>query len=562
MSLKTVKIIAIVSVFLSISCQKKADEKDLFAKVGRTHITRLDYDNFLKLQQAYPTQMGSVFPGQRSTPTAVVETEVIFQKSPKFGRGRLKSSLDWYWKKTYFPGQLYLRKVLSSTLGATEEEIAEYYAKNKEQFKEIVQVAQKVDSTSKDTSNIKMVDSVVYTPIDIAKKDIVERIFFQKYPAPDEYYSTKSDSGDTAAPIKIDTNLVRSRWLGFVKSDLPEFFMKKMYEETYGNPFPDSLNEWFGDGKPITPEDFDVIINWLPKSRRADYDNPQGKKYLAGWLLKWKLFAEKADKTGFSDSEEMKYIMKWAWKIQVIGDFLDNKIVPKVANNVKIDTMMCIYDHWDKQNNPGIYPDSAQLEQILDYWMINAKMTAIDKEIYKMRKKVGVKFLQSDWKDDKDIDPAVLMAQADSLLAADQSAKAEGIYKDVNKDFSFTPQGLQALIEMAKIQTENERYKGAIRYYRNYLIQSEDLSKRCNTFFMVGFIYDEYMNKPEHAEINYKWILKNAPECELADDAEFMCLHLDEPMIGVEELQAEARRQGRKVEEDVPQDKAVSSDTL
>ena len=69
---------------------------------------------------------------------------------------------------------------------------------------------------------------------------------------------------------------------------------------------------------------------------------------------------------------------------------------------------------------------------------------------------------------------------------------------------------------------------------------------------MIGFVYSEYLSKPELAEANYKWILKNTPECELADDAEFMCLHLGEPMIGVDELQAEAKRQGRKPEEAEP----------
>ena len=69
---------------------------------------------------------------------------------------------------------------------------------------------------------------------------------------------------------------------------------------------------------------------------------------------------------------------------------------------------------------------------------------------------------------------------------------------------------------------------------------------------MIGFVYSEYLSKPELAEANYKWILKNTPECELADDAEFMCLHLAEPMIGVDELQAEAKRQGRKPEEAEP----------
>ena len=66
--------------------------------------------------------------------------------------------------------------------------------------------------------------------------------------------------------------------------------------------------------------------------------------------------------------------------------------------------------------------------------------------------------------------------------------------------------------------------------------------------FMIGFIYDEYCNKPEMAEANYRRVLKNAPGCELADDAEFMMLHLGEQMASVNKLQAEVKRQGKKVE--------------
>ncbi|MFO7772415.1 MAG: hypothetical protein R6V59_00460, partial [Dehalococcoidia bacterium] len=92
----------------------------------------------------------------------------------------------------------------------------------------------------------------------------------------------------------------------------------------------------------------------------------------------------------------------------------------------------------------------------------------------------------------------------------------------------------KALIEMAKIKTEDQKYHRAVEYYRKHTILYND--RKCNNFFMTGFIFDEYLNSPKKAEMNYKWILKNTPDCELADDAEFMCLHLDEPTPGVETL--------------------------
>jgi hypothetical protein len=112
---------------------------------------------------------------------------------------------------------------------------------------------------------------------------------------------------------------------------------------------------------------------------------------------------------------------------------------------------------------------------------------------------------------------------------------------------------------MSKILTEKELYWEAITNYRRFLLLSDNYEKRCNIFFMIGFVFGEYLSKPELAEASYKWILKNTPDCELSDDAEFMCLHLDEPMIGVEELRAEAKRQGREVEEE-PADDATETE--
>ena len=93
-----------------------------------------------------------------------------------------------------------------------------------------------------------------------------------------------------------------------------------------------------------------------------------------------------------------------------------------------------------------------------------------------------------------------------------------------------------------------QAYNDAIKNYRRFLVLDIDKSKQCNNMFMIGFIYDEYLDRPDMAELNYKWVLKNAPDCELADDAEFMMLHLGEQMASVDELQAEVKRQGKKVE--------------
>jgi outer membrane protein assembly factor BamD (BamD/ComL family) len=159
-----------------------------------------------------------------------------------------------------------------------------------------------------------------------------------------------------------------------------------------------------------------------------------------------------------------------------------------------------------------------------------------------------VTVLQSDFVDDMAGNPAQLIAHADSLRDTGNTSESQRIYEALSRGFLFTPEGMRSLIELAKIMTEQQQYTQAIKNYRDYLVLSHDVSKRCNTFFMIGFIYDEYLNRSEDARVNYRWVLKNTPDCELTDDAEFMSLHLGEAMNSVEELRAEAMRQGKKVD--------------
>jgi hypothetical protein len=77
-----------------------------------------------------------------------------------------------------------------------------------------------------------------------------------------------------------------------------------------------------------------------------------------------------------------------------------------------------------------------------------------------------------------------------------------------------------------------------------------DPENLCNSYFLTGLAYDEYLKNNSLAEANYKWVLRNAPTCALASDAEFMIQHLGEPMTSIEEIQGQSMRQGRDVDFD------------
>jgi tetratricopeptide (TPR) repeat protein len=284
---------------------------------------------------------------------------------------------------------------------------------------------------------------------------------------------------------------------------------------------------------------------------------------LAKWLLKWKLFTEDAKKCGFYSGNDIKSMLDWAWKVEVAVNYVNSELAPAAKAAAKVDTAMCVYAMWDEKST--VTPkDTASLNRTVSQYRNKMVTIKIDSMIYSLRKKHNISFLMPEYKDDKVANPSVLIAHADSLRDTGNTAEASNVYRQLVTSFPFTPEGTRAYTELAKVQTEKGEYSEAVKNYREFLVMSNDKSKQCNTFFMIGFIYDEYLNKPDLAEANYKWVLKNTPDCELADDAEFMALHLGEPMNSVEELRAEAKRQGRKVDTsntgaDMPVDSGIKA---
>ena len=521
--------LVIISTSLLFFCTKP-DTKDALARVGSSSVSREEFETFRKIIRMYPAGLNDYFPGQRAIISYMVETQAIFQKAKwDFAKGNIRTSKDWQWKKRYYPAQVFVMENLAHTLGFSDAAIEQHYTAHKNTFTSTIGP----DSTGK--------DSTVYLPLTDVRDQIVETLFLKKY-KPDSTFLTRY--GDSLPDQKV----IDREWLDAARGNTSNFFMKQYFKETYNTPYPDSIDEVYGKGKIITPEDMEVILSWVPKERHSYYKNAQGTKELVEWLLKWKLFSAKAHQAGFSKTPAMKSLMKWAWKIEIANEYVKSRLIPVAQSAAQIDTAMVMYSMYDQSGKPGVEPDSQAFNQKVTA-LFNAEVgNKVDSLIIGIRNGVGVKFLQNDWKDEKGQDPAAILFSADSLRDSGMTDEAERLYGTLSREFTFMPEGKRALLELAKIQTERQLYYQAIENYRKYLITGADESRKCNTFFMIGFIYDEYLDKPQLAEINYKWVLKHAPDCELADDAEFMMLHLDEPMSSIEELQAEALRQGRKIE--------------
>lgn len=510
----------------------KPDVKDAVVSVGKATISKEQFSAFEKISRMYPTDPGIYFPSYRPKISHCVDAEVLFQqKATRKIKNKIKHSDDWKWKQRYFPAQLFLVEFLVPNLGIPEEQLKEYYETHNDSFKVTIQR----DST-------KGGDSTYIRPFDDVKKKIADVLFLRDN-RPDSAFLSRYDS----LPAQEDLN---DQWLQYIQKNLPNFFMKKLYTEVTNTPFPDSTSELIGEGKMLSQADVDVIMGWIPEARHNYYSTPERKRELIEWLLKWKLFSDKAAETGFTQRSLVKNVLDWAWKLNVVYAYVNDVLVPEVKSSVTVDTAMLMYAVFDDNGYKPLKKGSSLLDNKIKTEFKDVTARKIDSIIVSLRQKIRVTFHQNDWKDDKNENPADLLTKADALRDSGKTPEAKRTYQSLSKDFPCFPEGQSSLIELAKLQTEQQQYTQAIKNYRKFLLLSSDTSRRCNTFFMIGFIYDEYLDKPRHAEANYKWVLRNTPGCELADDAEFMMLHLDEPMTSVEELRAEADRQGRKVEDD------------
>jgi tetratricopeptide (TPR) repeat protein len=517
----------------------KTSPKDGVVCIGKKTISRAQFDAFDKARNLYLGDVEPYFPANRSPITHLVETELICRQS---GTTRLKDSLkntaDWQWKKRYFQAQMVLLGYIIENLNIPGEQIKAYYEAHKDSFKDTVKVQATRDTTKKDTATVQK-DSIYHRPLEDVKRIIVDSLFLQAN-KPDSAYLALFDS--TYKKQDID-----SLWLQNVRRKDGAFFMKRIYKEMTGKAYSDSLKDIFGEGKYITQADLDVVISWLTKpGRRYFYAH---KRELEENLVKWKLFAAYAEKLGRDRLPEVKYVMDWAWKLNVAFCYINTVLAPSVESSIAVDTAMLMYAIYDDNG----YAPVAKASNVFNNRMLSEREERVrmktDSILVTYRKSTPVTFLQKELTDIKSDDPSSLLKKADALRDSGKTKEATEAYTNLSTVFLYSPEGQTALVELAKLQTGEQHYSEAITSYRKYLLISPDKNKRCNTFFVIGSIYDTYLDQLLPAEENYKWVLKNAPDCELADDAEFMMLHLSEPMPSVEELHNEAMRQGRKVDD-------------
>ncbi len=541
------KLIAALLCATALLVCQSANVKDPVVKVGGTTLGSESMESFRRVAGVYPAPMPYYFPAQRSSHTFMAECEAIYKhaghKSSEISK-KVLSSNDWTWKQRYYASLLFF-DLLPENLGFTDKQLNDYYKKSSEEFKVTVTTAGGQDSS-------------YIPPFDSIKTQVANRCFYNIH---------KPDSAFIAGLSDKDSAAVMNHWIYTVRSNPPDFFMRLFFRERTGTEYADST-EQIVDDKIVTAADMDVITAWLPESRKN-----MRKKDMAEWLFKWLSFSEQAEKLGLTATPQFKDMLHWAQRIEFAFEYLRSEVLPKsepTGAPTALDSALAeliVYDNIGQTGRLNPQWLASELNEI-----VKTRVSVIvDSAIHSVRKSAKINFLQNDYRDDKDADPVALMAKADSLREAasdpdidiDEAAKlldeAEKLYQTLSTDFAFTTIGQKALGEMAKtlIDKYNTNPKQgkhlvtmAIYAYRKSQKLDTDLENLCNTYFLTGLAYDEYLKNNSLAEANYKWVLRNTPKCALSPDAEFMIQHLGEPMTSIEEIQGQSMRQGRDVDFD------------
>jgi len=529
-------------------CQS-SNVKDAVVKVGGTTLGNESLDAFGKAAGLYPAPLPYYFPAQRPTHTFMAECEAIYRaagsKSAEISK-RMTSNRDWTWKQRYYTSLIFF-DLLPENLGFSDKQLQEYYKKSAEEFR--------VTGTAANGE-----DSSYIPPFDSIKIQVADRCFYSAH---------KPDSAFIAGLSDKDSAAVMNHWIYSVRKDPPYFFMRLFFKERTGSDYKDSLEQLYDNNKILTKADMDVVASWLPESRKNMPEKEQ-----AEWLFKWLSFSERAEKLGLNTTPQFKDMLRWAQRIDFAFEYLRSQVLPKLESAggapTALDSALAeliVYDNIGQTGKTNPEWTATELNNLAK----NRISIAVDSAIYVVRKKVKIQYLQNDRRDDKSADPVALMAKADSLHEAasnpdmdiDEADKLLGdadlLYYNISTDFAFTEIGRKAFGERAK--TLIDRYNinpkqgkhlvsMAINSYRKSQKLDTNPESLCNSYFLTGLAYDEYLKNNSLAEANYKWVLRHTPTCALASDAEFMIQHLGEPMTSIEEIQGQSMRQGRDVDFD------------
>lgn len=515
--------LCLCGLILFFGCSKK-DVKDTDPNVldapfgiiaGKTYAIG-DLIAFNSMMYHHPVrEMDGRFPGKRNTTTCFIETQALYQEAYAYKK-QVMNGTEWKWKEIYIPGQIYQVGVIDKNMGASDEDIYEYYKKHKNELLMEFGLGQ---SDSMDFNR--------------ARISVVKKLFLGKYPPAAEFSALYSGLSESE---------IETKWFEQMAGDRGAFFRDVLYKKRFGTDFPkdNPKSELVGSGKLISETELKIVMNWVAKGQNVPENLVTAK------MVSWILFSDEAKRTGYVKADGYKKLKEQFEKFEVVRYYVNDILGDRIKSNFEPNVEFVKFAIADSSKTPSLNISQENIANYAD--MIKTAMyeTKVIEYIHQKRAKANVTLLQKDYIDMFDRSPAQIKREADSLAANQNTERARRVYRDLTEWYLYSQEGIDAFLELAKLHTDSKSYAEAVNSYRKYLLYGGADSEWCKVFFMIGYIYAEYLNKYPLAAMNYRWILKNQPNCSLSEDAEFMYLHLGEPMVDVEELRQESIRQGRE----------------
>ena len=506
--------------FIGFGCSKKSDPEGIdapFGKIGRKTYSISDLIAFNSMMYHHPVrEMEERFPGRRNTTTSFIETQVLYSEAQTYKK-QVMNGTEWKWKEIYIPGQIYQVGVIDKNMGSTDEEIYEYYKKYKN---ELLMEFGLGEGDEMDFSR--------------ARFSVIRKLFLSKFPPTQDF---------AAAYAGFSEGEIQNKWFEQMAGDRAAFFRDALYRKRFGSEFPreDPRTRLVGAGKLISETELNIVMSWVSQKQNVS------ENLVVAKMVSWILFSEEARKSGFIKTEGYKKLKEQFDRFEIVRYYVNNVLADKIKSDFAFNHDFVRFAIIDSTKIP--YLSSVSQEDIKDVGdalmsvMYEAK---IIEYIHKRRANAKVTLLQKDYVDMFDKTPAQIKHEADSLAVNQNIERARRVYRDLTEWFLYSPEGIEAYLELAKLQTDSRAYADAVKSYRNFLLYGGSDSEWCKVFFMIGYVYAEYLNNYPLAAMNYRWILQNQPDCDLSADAEFMYLNLGEPMVDVEELRQQSIRQGRE----------------
>lgn len=322
-------------------------------------------------------------------------------------------------------------------------------------------------------------------------------------------------------------------------------------------------------GRPVTVAEINKMLSRLPPERARVYRTREGSYQLLNYYLRFTVFDMEAKETGFTDLPETKrqrqedrdrllaeeytskYLQPYAgldprevrkyFEKQgglVIGPSGDTLKTLETALNVVLKKMLVsekmVEDYYhvyqeDFEKSPGV---PKPLDEVRSN--IESRLFSHEREFgtqiktASLLKKFGGRIYPAKYRE-----PGARMGAQQYMDEASRLHEEKDLYGSVKmlQEIRFQhPQSdlLDDLcLTIAQIYIEQKKYQDAINEYHRLLRLYPKSAHNYKAQFMIGFVYSENLKDKDQALAAYRAVIAQYPQCDLADDAQFMINSLE-----------------------------------